>query len=139
MPTDDTQKISRPHIPGFNGVVVVWKAWKEENNKSKVTGVDRPKNLSMLKLVFFSGNSEIPNFYGVVKNLPLFCLDGSLYSRPYRDYLFSNRSNIYGDLKDSDSTPTTAIMVRIRSFIFYNSHSDWEDKIMTCGLNNKLV
>ena len=23
---DDTQKISRPHAPGFDGVVVVWKA-----------------------------------------------------------------------------------------------------------------
>ena len=138
-PIDDTQKISRSHAPGFDGVVVVRKAWKEENNKSKVTGVDRPKNPPMLKLVFFSGNSEIPNFYGVVKNLPLFCLDWSLYSRPYSGYLFSNRSNIYGDPEDLDSTPTTAITVRIRSFIFYNCHSDWEDKIVTCGVNNKLV
>ena len=136
---DDTQKISRPHVSGFDGVVVIRKAWKEENNKSKVTRVDRPKNPPMLKLVFLSGNLEIPNFYGIVKNLPLFCLDGSLYSRPYSGYLFSNRSNIYGDHENSDLTPTTAITVRIRSFIFYNCHSDWEDKIVTCGLNNKLV
>ena len=93
----------------------------------------------MLKLVFSFGNSEIPNFYGVVKNFPLFCLDGSLYSRPYNGYLFSNRSNTYGDPEDSDSTPTTAITVRIRSLIFYNYHSDGEDKIVTRGLNNKLV
>ena len=78
----------------------------------------------MLKLVFSFGYLEIPNFYGVVKNLHLFCLDGSLYSRPYSGYLFSNRSNFYGDSEDSDSTPTTAIMVRIRSFIFYNCHND---------------
>ena len=93
----------------------------------------------MLKLVFFFGNSEIPNFYGVVKNFPLFCLDGSFYSRPYNGYLFSNCSNTYGDPEDSDSTPTTAITVRIRSLIFYNCHSDGEDKIVTRGLNNKLV
>ena len=93
----------------------------------------------MLKLVFSFGNSEIPNFYGFMKNLTLFCLDGSLYSRPYSGYLFSNRSNIYGDPEDSDSTPTTAITVRIRSLTFYNCHSDGEDKIVTCGLNNKLV
>ena len=78
----------------------------------------------MLKLIFSFGYSEIPNFYGVVKNLPLFCLDGSLYIRPYSGYLFSNRSNIYGDSEDSDSTPTTTITVRIRSFIFYNCHND---------------
>ena len=61
----------------------------------------------MLKLVFSFGYLEIPNFYGVVKNLPLFCLDGSLYSRPYSGYLSSNRSNIYGDLEGPDLTPTT--------------------------------
>ena len=93
----------------------------------------------MLKLIFSFGNLEIPNFFCAVKNLPLFCLDGSLYSRPYSGYLFSNRSNIYGDPEDSDSTPTTAITVRIRSLTFYNCHSDGEDKIVTCGLNNKLV
>ena len=91
----------------------------------------------MLKLVFSFGNSEIPNFYGVVKNLPLFCLDGSLYSRPYSGYLFS--INTYGDPEDSDSTPTTTITVRIRSLIFYNCYSDGEDKIVTRDLNNKLV
>ena len=78
----------------------------------------------MLKLVFSFGYSEIPKFYGVVKNLPLFCLDGSLYSRPYSGYLSSNRSNIYGDPEGLDLTPTTAITVRIRNFIFYNCHSD---------------
>ena len=78
----------------------------------------------MLKLVFSFGYSEIPNFYDVVKNLPLFCLDGSLYSRPYSGYLSSNRSNIYGDPEGPEITPTIAIMVRIRSFIFYNCHSD---------------
>ena len=93
----------------------------------------------MLKLVFSFRYSEIPNFYGVVKNLLLFCLEGSLYSRPYSGYLFSNRSNIYGGSEDSDSTPTIAITVRIRSFIFYNRHSEGEDKIVTCVLNNKLV
>ena len=93
----------------------------------------------MLKLVFSFGNSELPNFYGVVKNLPLFCLDGSLYSKPYSGYLFSNRSNTYGDPEDSDSNPTTVIMVKIRSLIFYNCHSDGKDKIVTRGLNNKLV
>ena len=93
----------------------------------------------MLKLIFSFGNLEIPNFFGAVKNLPLFCLDGSLYSRPYSGYLFSNRSNIYGDPEDSDSTPTTVITVKIRSLIFYNCHSDGEDKIVTRGLNNKLV
>ena len=93
----------------------------------------------MLKLVFSFGNSEIPNFYGVVKNLPLFYLDGSLYSRSYSGYLFSNCSNTYGDPEDLDSTPTTAITVRIRSLIFYNYHSDGEDKIVTRDLNNKLV
>ena len=93
----------------------------------------------MLKLVFFFGNSEIRYFYGVVKNFFLFCLDGSLYSRPYNGYLFSNRSNTYGDPEDLDSTPTTAITVRIRSLIFYNCHIDGEDKIVTRGLNNKLV
>ena len=87
----------------------------------------------MLKFVSSFGYSEIPNFYGVVKNLHLFCLDGSLYSRPYSGYLFSNRSKIYGDSEDSDSTPTTAITVRIKSFIFYNWHSNWEDEIMMCG------
>ena len=91
----------------------------------------------MLKLVFSFGNSKIPNFYGVVKNLPLFCLDESLYGRPYSGYLFS--INTYRDLEDSDSTPTTAIMVRIRSLIFYNCYSDGEDKIVTHDLNNKLV
>ena len=74
-----------------------------------------------------------------MKNLPLFCLNESLYSRPYSGYLLSNHSNIYGDPEDSDSTPTTAIMVRIRSLIFYNCPSDGEDKIVTRGLNNKLV
>ena len=93
----------------------------------------------MLKLVFSFGNSKIPNFYGVVKNFSLFCMDGSLYSRPYNGYLFSNRSNTYGDPENSDSTPTIAITVRIRSLIFYNYHSDGEDKIVTRGLNNKLV
>ena len=93
----------------------------------------------MLKLDFSFGYSEIPNFYGVVKNLPLFCLDGSLYSRPYSGYLFSNRPNTHGDSKDSNSTPTIAITVRIRSLIFYNCHSDEEDKIVTRGLNYKLV
>ena len=93
----------------------------------------------MLKLIFSFGNSEIPNFYGVVKNFSLFCLDGFLYSRPYSGYLFSNRSNTYGDPEDSDSTPITAITVRIRSLIFNNYHSDGEDKIVTRGLNNKLV
>ena len=78
----------------------------------------------MLKLAFSFGYSEIPNFYGVVKNLPLFCLDGSLYSRPYSSYLSSNCSNIYGDPEGPDLTPTTAITVRIRSFIFYNCYSD---------------
>ena len=78
----------------------------------------------MLKLVFSFGYSENLNFYDVVKNLPSFCLDGSLYSRPYSGYLFSNHSNIYGDSEDLDLTPTTAITVRIRSFIFYNCHSD---------------
>ena len=93
----------------------------------------------MIKLVFSFGYSEIPNFYGIVKNLPLFCLDGSLYSRPYSGYLSSNRSNIYGDPEGPDLTHTTAITVRIRSFIFYNYHSDWEDKVVMRGLNNKLV
>ena len=93
----------------------------------------------MFKLVFSFGNSEIPNFFGAVKNFPLFCLDGSLYSRPYSGYLFSNRSNIYGGPEDSDSTPTTVITVRIRSFIFYNCNSEGEDKIVTHVLNNKLV
>ena len=93
----------------------------------------------MLKLVFLFGNSKIPYFYGVGKNYFLFFLDGSLYSRPYNGYLFSNRSNTYGDPEDSNSTPTTAITVRIRSLIFYNCHSDGEDKIVTRGLNNKLV
>ena len=74
-----------------------------------------------------------------MKNFFLFCLDGSLYSRPYNGYLFSNRSNTYGDLEDSNSTPTTAITVRIRSLTFNNCHSDGEDKIVTRGLNNKLV
>ena len=74
-----------------------------------------------------------------MKNLPLFCLDGSLYSRPYNGYLFSNRPNTYGDPEDSDSTPTTAITVRIRSLIFYNCHSDEKNKIVTRGLNYKLV
>ena len=69
----------------------------------------------MLKLVFSFGYLEIPNFYGVVKNLPLFCLDGSLYSRPYSGYLSSNRSNICGDPKGPNLTPTTAITVRIIS------------------------
>ena len=93
----------------------------------------------MLKLVFSFGYSEIPNFYGSVKNLPLFFLDGSLYSRPYSGYLSTNRSNIYGDPEGPDLTLTTAITVRIRSFIFDNCHSDGEDKIVTRGLNNKLV
>ena len=69
----------------------------------------------MLKLDFSFGYSEIPNFYGVVKNLPLFFLDGSLYSRPYSGYLSSNRSNIYRDPEGPDLTPTTAITVRIIS------------------------
>ena len=93
----------------------------------------------MLKLGFSFGYSEIPNFYGVVKNLPLFFLDGSLYSRPYSGYLSSNRSNIYGDPGGSDLTPTTAITVRIRSFIFYNCHNDREGKVVTRGLGNKLL
>ena len=66
----------------------------------------------MLKLVFSFGYSEIPNFYGVVKNLPLFCLDGSLYSRPYSGYLSSNRSNIYGDPEGPNLIPIIAITVR---------------------------
>ena len=66
-------------------------------------------------------------------------MDGSLYSRPYNGYLFSNRSNTYGDPENSYSTPTIAITVRIRSLIFYNCHSDGEDKIVMRGLNNKLV
>ena len=78
----------------------------------------------MLKLGFFFGYLEIPNFYGIVKNSPLFFLDGSLYSKPYSGYLFSNRSNIYRDPGGPDLTPTTVITVRIRSFIFYNCHSD---------------
>ena len=93
----------------------------------------------MLKLVFSFRYSENPNFYGVVKNLPLFCLDWSLYGRPYSGYLFSNRPNTHGDFEDSDSTPTTAITIRIRSIIFYNCHSNEEDKIVTRGLNYKLV
>ena len=98
----------------------------------------------MIKLVFSFGYSEIPNFYGVVKNLSLFCLDGSLYSRPYSGYLFSNNPNICGDSEGSDSTPTIAIVVRIISLIFYNYHSDEEEfyscfKIVTRGPNYKLL
>ena len=89
----------------------------------------------MLKLGFSFGYSEIPNFYGVVKNL----LDGSLYSRPHNGYLSSNRSNIYGDPEGSDLTPTTTITVRIRSFIFYNCHNDREGKVVKRGLGNKLL
>ena len=66
-------------------------------------------------------------------------MDESLYSRPYSGYLFSNRPNIHGDSEDSDSIPTTAIAVRIRSLIFYNFHSDEEEKIVTRGLNYRLV
>ena len=47
-PTDDMQKISKPHASVFDGVVVVRKAWKEYNNKSKVTEVDRPETLRCL-------------------------------------------------------------------------------------------
>ena len=30
---DDAQKIRRLNVPGFNGLVVPWKAWKERNTK----------------------------------------------------------------------------------------------------------
>ena len=45
MPTNDAQKTSRLNAPGFDDMVVVRKAWKEENNRSKVIGVDRSKTL----------------------------------------------------------------------------------------------
>jgi len=42
---DDVHKISRLNAPGFNGLVVAWKAWKERSTRSKVTGVNRPRTL----------------------------------------------------------------------------------------------
>ena len=79
-----------------------------------------------------------------VKNFTLFCLDESLYSRPYSGYLFSNHSNICGDYEGLDSTPTIATAIRIISLIFYNCHSDKEEfcscfKIVTHGPNYKLL
>ena len=42
---DDAQKTSRPNAPDFDGMVVVRKALKEENNRSKVIEVNQPKTL----------------------------------------------------------------------------------------------
>ena len=93
----------------------------------------------MFKLVFAFWKLRNSQLLWNSENLLLFCLDESFYSRPYSGYLFSNCPNIHGDSEDSDLTPTTAIAVRIRSLIFYNYHSDEEDKVVTRGLNYKLV
>ena len=45
---DDAQKTNRPNAPYFDGMVVVRKAWKEENNRSKMIEVNRPKTLQCL-------------------------------------------------------------------------------------------
>ena len=51
MATDDAQKISRLHAPGFNGLIMTWKNWKE---KHQIKGdQDEPaKNPLLLKSVF---------------------------------------------------------------------------------------
>ena len=58
MGFDDAQKISRLNAPSFNGSEVAWKAWKERNTWSKVTGGELVKNPSILKLVFLSRTQE---------------------------------------------------------------------------------
>ena len=95
------------------------------------------KNPPIVKLVFVFWKLRNFQLLWNSENLTLFCLDESLYSRPYRP-------NICGDSEGSDSTPTTAIAVRIISLIFYNCHSDEEKfcscfKIVTRGPNYKLL
>ena len=98
----------------------------------------------MLKLVFVFWKLRNSQLLWNSENLTLFCLDESLYSRPYSSYLFGNRPNICGNSEGLDSTPTTAMAVRIISLIFYNCHSNEEEfcscfKIVMRGLNYKLL
>ena len=100
------------------------------------------KNPLMLKLVFVNWKLKNSQLFWNSENLTLFCLDVSLYSRPYIGYLFGYRPNICGDSKGSNSNPTTVMAVRIISLIFYNCHSDEEEfcssfKIVMPGLNYK--
>ena len=50
-PIDDVKKISRLNAPGFNGLILAWKAWKRKNTIKGDWG-GPAKNPSMLKLVF---------------------------------------------------------------------------------------
>ena len=100
------------------------------------------KNPPMLKLVFVFQKLRNSQLFWNSENLTLFCLDVSLYSRPYSSYLFGQRPIICVDFEGSDSTPTIAVAVRIISLIFYNCHSDEEEfcscfKIVMHGLNYK--
>ena len=52
--TDDAEKINRLNAPGFNGLVVIWNAWKEKWHKIKGDRGESAKNPSILKLVFLS-------------------------------------------------------------------------------------
>ena len=46
------KKISKLNALGFNGLVIVWEAWKEKRHKIKGDWDESAKNLMMLKLVF---------------------------------------------------------------------------------------
>ena len=94
---DDAQKISRLNASGFNGLVVVWKAWKERNTIwvfSLGNQGESAKNPPMLKLVF-SLELKNSNFRSSGK-LPSFHMDESFYSELWCGYLFSNFLNVYG-------------------------------------------
>ena len=58
-------KISRPNAPGFNGMIIAWKAWKK-NTQSKGDQGGLAKNPSMLKLVFLL-NFRVPTFQELCK------------------------------------------------------------------------
>ena len=58
MIIDNEKKISRLNASDFNGLVVVWKAWKEWNVKIKADRGEPANNPPMLKLVFFSRIQE---------------------------------------------------------------------------------
>ena len=94
MNSNDAKKISRLNTPGFNGLVVVWKAWKERNTKIKGDRGEPAKNPLMLKLVF---PLELKNSnFRSSGNLISFDVDESLYGELWSGYLFSNFLNVYG-------------------------------------------
>ena len=94
MPTNDAKKISRLNAPGFNGLLVVWKARKERNTNIKDNRGELAKNPPMLKLVF---PLELKNSnFRSSGNLISFDVDESLYGELWSGYLFSKFLNVYG-------------------------------------------